>query len=228
MQRRRRAGWCASLVKRWLFRRPGHGNRIDGSRACDAFGSGKPSAFRGTMWLNSAIMGAGGEDLLASIKDGTKLPVQSFTDRNTSPPTILRRTTKPSSATEPAMRHAPPRAHDAFKPAVRWRSALPNTDRFSGVSFDAIGILLARQGIERFGVVQALDNVSIAFRPGEVLPGRREWGGKSTMMRIPEGVFGPDTGTVMHGSTPIVSANRATATEPEYASSIRSRKSFRT
>ena len=28
--------------------------------------------------------------------------------------------------------------------------------------------------------------------------------GKSTMMRILEGVFGPDTGTVMHGSTPIV------------------------
>ena len=36
----------------------GMGIGIDGSRACDAFGSGKPSAFRGTMWLNSANHGA--------------------------------------------------------------------------------------------------------------------------------------------------------------------------
>ena len=42
--------------------------------------------------------------------------------------------------------------------------------------------------------VKALDNVSIAFRPGEVLALVGENGaGKSTMMRILEGVFGPDT-----------------------------------
>ena len=42
---------------------------------------GKPSAFRGTMWLNSANHGAlAVKILLASIKDGTALPVQSFTD----------------------------------------------------------------------------------------------------------------------------------------------------
>jgi L-arabinose transport system substrate-binding protein len=59
----------------------GMGIGIDGSRACDAFGSGKASAFRGTMWLNSANHGAlAVKILLASIKDGTKLPVQSFTD----------------------------------------------------------------------------------------------------------------------------------------------------
>lgn len=59
----------------------GMGIGIDGSRACDAFGSGKPSAFRGTMWLNSENHGAlAVKILLASIKDGTKLPVQSFTD----------------------------------------------------------------------------------------------------------------------------------------------------
>jgi len=59
----------------------GMGIGIDGSRACEAFGSGKPSAFRGTMWLNSANHGAlAVKILLASIKDGTKLPVQSFTD----------------------------------------------------------------------------------------------------------------------------------------------------
>ena len=59
----------------------GMGIGIDGSRACDAFGSGKPSAFRGTMWLNSANHGAlAVKLLLASIKDETALPVQSFTD----------------------------------------------------------------------------------------------------------------------------------------------------
>ena len=58
---------------------------------------------------------------------------------------------------------------------------------------------------KRFGIVQALDNVSIAFRPGEVLALVGENGaGKSTMMRILEGVFGPDSGTVRHGATPIV------------------------
>ena len=59
----------------------GMGIGIDGSRACDAFGSGKPSAFRGTMWLNSANHGAlAVKLLLASIKDKSALPVQSFTD----------------------------------------------------------------------------------------------------------------------------------------------------
>ena len=59
----------------------GMGIGIDGSRACDAFGSGKPSAFRGTMWLNSENHGATAVKLLvASIKDGTDLPVQTFTD----------------------------------------------------------------------------------------------------------------------------------------------------
>jgi len=58
---------------------------------------------------------------------------------------------------------------------------------------------------KRFGIVQALDNVSIAFRPGEVLALVGENGaGKSTMMRILEGVFGPDSGTVRHGATPII------------------------
>ena len=45
---------------------------IDGSRACDAFGAGKPTGFRGTMWLNSENHGATAVKLLvASIKDGS-------------------------------------------------------------------------------------------------------------------------------------------------------------
>lgn len=59
----------------------GMGIGIDGSRACDAFGAGKPSAFRGTMWLNSENHGATAVKLLvASIKDGSDLPTQTFTD----------------------------------------------------------------------------------------------------------------------------------------------------
>jgi L-arabinose transport system substrate-binding protein len=59
----------------------GMGIGIDGSRACDAFGSGKPTAFRGTMWLNSENHGATAVKLLvAAIKDGTDLPTQTFTE----------------------------------------------------------------------------------------------------------------------------------------------------
>ena len=48
---------------------------IDGSRACDAFGSGRPTGFRGTMYIDSAKEGAQAIDLLvASVKNDTPLP----------------------------------------------------------------------------------------------------------------------------------------------------------
>ena len=43
---------------------------IDGSRACDAFGSGKPTGFRGTMWLNSANHGAHRRQAAARLDQG--------------------------------------------------------------------------------------------------------------------------------------------------------------
>jgi L-arabinose transport system ATP-binding protein len=50
---------------------------------------------------------------------------------------------------------------------------------------------------KRFGVVQALAEVSIAFRPGEVVGLVGENGaGKSTLTRILEGVFRPDAGEI--------------------------------
>lgn len=59
----------------------GLGVGIDGSRACDAFGNGRASGFRGTMWLNSANHGREAvELLLANIKDGAELPLTTFTE----------------------------------------------------------------------------------------------------------------------------------------------------
>ncbi|MBN8630817.1 MAG: substrate-binding domain-containing protein [Rhodobacterales bacterium] len=59
----------------------GLGIGIDGSRACDAFGGGTPSGFRGTMWLNSANHGRDAvAALVASIKDGTALPQATYSD----------------------------------------------------------------------------------------------------------------------------------------------------
>jgi L-arabinose transport system substrate-binding protein len=52
---------------------------IDGSRACDAFGSGQPTGFRGTMYIDSAKEGATAiTTLVASIKNNTPLPVKTF------------------------------------------------------------------------------------------------------------------------------------------------------
>jgi L-arabinose transport system substrate-binding protein len=52
---------------------------IDGSRACDAFGSGKPTGFRGTMYIDSAKEGAEAVQLLyASVKNDTPLPGTTY------------------------------------------------------------------------------------------------------------------------------------------------------
>jgi len=52
---------------------------IDGSRACDAFGAGKPTGFRGTMYIDSAKEGAQAIQLLyASVKNDTPLPGTTY------------------------------------------------------------------------------------------------------------------------------------------------------
>lgn len=59
----------------------GIGIGIDGSRACDAFGNGRASAFKGTMWLNSGNHGRDAVNLLlAAIKDGKDLPMATYSD----------------------------------------------------------------------------------------------------------------------------------------------------
>ena len=48
---------------------------IDGSRSCSVFGSGAPSGFRGTMYIDSRKEGETAVQLLtASIKDNKPLP----------------------------------------------------------------------------------------------------------------------------------------------------------
>ena len=61
--------------------------------------------------------------------------------------------------------------------------------------------LLALRGVsKRYGVVQALAGVDLDIRAGEVLALVGENGaGKSTMMRIIEGVVAPDSGTLAFG-----------------------------
>ena len=62
----------------------------------------------------------------------------------------------------------------------------------------AAGRLLALRGVsKRYGVVQALSDVDLDIRAGEVLALVGENGaGKSTMMRIVEGVVAPDAGSL--------------------------------
>ena len=52
---------------------------IDGSRACDAFGNGQPTGFRGTLWIDSGKEGSTAVKLLvASIKNDTPLPQKTY------------------------------------------------------------------------------------------------------------------------------------------------------
>ena len=58
--------------------------------------------------------------------------------------------------------------------------------------------LAARRVSKRFGVVKALDGVTLAARPSEILALVGENGaGKSTLVRIFEGIFQPDEGEVL-------------------------------
>jgi L-arabinose transport system ATP-binding protein len=58
---------------------------------------------------------------------------------------------------------------------------------------------------KRFGVVQALDDVSLTFFPREILALVGENGaGKSTLMRVMEGVFPPDSGNLRLASRTVV------------------------
>ncbi|MBV9704816.1 MAG: sugar ABC transporter ATP-binding protein, partial [Methylobacteriaceae bacterium] len=68
---------------------------------------------------------------------------------------------------------------------------------------DRAPVLSVRGVSKRFGVVQALDDVSLEVRHGEVLALVGENGaGKSTLVRIIEGVHQPDQGMLEAGGAP--------------------------
>ncbi|SFO85727.1 L-arabinose transport system substrate-binding protein [Cohaesibacter marisflavi] len=57
----------------------GIGVGIDGSRACDAFGNGRASAFKGTMWFNPENQGKVAVNLLMdAIENGKDLPENTY------------------------------------------------------------------------------------------------------------------------------------------------------
>ena len=52
---------------------------IDGSRSCEAYGAGKPTGFKGTMWFDSATHGATAIAALHdNIANGTALPMVTY------------------------------------------------------------------------------------------------------------------------------------------------------
>src|SRR5690349_4247199 len=60
---------------------------------------------------------------------------------------------------------------------------------------------------KRFGAVQALSEISLEFRRGEILGLVGENGaGKSTLMRILEGEHRPDSGTILVEGRPVTLA----------------------
>lgn len=59
----------------------GIGIGIDGSRACDAFGNNRETAFRGTMWLNAENHGSiAVRLLLAAVKENQPIPEKTFSE----------------------------------------------------------------------------------------------------------------------------------------------------
>lgn len=54
---------------------------IDGSRSCEALGAGKPTGFRGTMWIDSAKSGAAAVQVLYDqVKNGKEIAEISYVD----------------------------------------------------------------------------------------------------------------------------------------------------
>ena len=68
---------------------------------------------------------------------------------------------------------------------------------------NCVSVVGVRTVSKRFGVVQALEDVSLVIRPGEILALVGENGaGKSTLVRILEGVHQPDRGGLEIGGAP--------------------------
>ena len=94
-------------------------------------------------------------------------------------------------------------------------SAVRRTDAADGRT--GARALSVRNVSKRFGVVQALQDVSIELRPGEIHALVGENGsGKSTLVKIVAGAVGADSGSVEIGGRPLTPATpgRADASAP--------------
>ena len=106
------------------------------------------------------------------------------------------------------------------------RNSGDRSERVGADAAQAVPALAALGVSKRFGVVRALDDVTLTVRAGEVLALVGENGaGKSTLVRIFEGVYRPDQGSLAAGGSNKRSGRPPTRTPLEFASSIRNRTS---
>ena len=160
---------------------------IDGSRACDAFGS-RPADRLPRHAMDRLRQGGRdrGQDCWSPRSRTTRrCPRRPSCRRTSSTPT-----TSGSSRT---------RSATSSRSSILLKgSADAMTARLCNAGVERRAPLLALRGVsKRFGVVQALSDVDLDVHAGEVLALVGENGaGKSTMMRIVEGVVSPDAGSL--------------------------------
>ena len=101
-------GGARALENAGYTRRPRHGHRHRRQPRLRRIRSGKPSAFRGTMWLNSGQSRRARREAAARVDQGRHAAAGAVLhrSRNTSPPRISHRTTRPSSASRPIVMRA--------------------------------------------------------------------------------------------------------------------------
>ena len=96
----------------------------------------------------------------------------------------------------------------AISPATVFFQASSATPADPGTPAEPAPVLEIRHVSKAFGSIQALDDVSIDLRPGEIHALLGENGaGKSTLIKVMTGVQQPDSGTILVDGQPVTIAN---------------------